>query len=338
MSPQAEFTEEKIQDDESVASDIDKAWEQHGQESDDGGEEAPDPSLRTEPEAKQGTSPDGREDSEPKILSEESMDAKEIATDKPPAGMSAAAREEWKTAAPALKADIVKRERDYSIGLQKNAEWAQRAQQMDQALAPYQQYMAINGGAGAVVDLLQAASVLQMGSPDQQAQEIANIIGRYNIDIEKIDSVLSGQQVTSQQQPQLSEREYRIEAFLANQEQMQYQETQRQQYIVNQSVGDFMANPSNEFADLVREDMADLLQGAANRGISMSLDQAYTKACRMRDDIFPIVNSRTNGQDLQKRRNAASSITGAPGGSTIQSDSDDVRGALEKAWDGAGQI
>ena len=119
---------------------------------------------------------------------------------------------------------------------------------------------------------------------------------------------------------------------------MQYQETQRQQYIVNQSVGDFMANPSNEFADLVREDMADLLQGAANRGIAMSLDQAYTKACRMRDDIFPIVNSRTNGQDLQKRRNAASSITGAPGGSTIQSDSDDVRGALEKAWDGAGQI
>jgi hypothetical protein len=337
--PQAENTHEE---EDSVSADIDRAWAEHENAepsddpvpdpgTDDGDADAPDPVSGEDAEPE----PPGDEAAKAEKPVSEKADAG--AVDKPPAGLSAAAREAWKTAPKELKADIIKRERDYAVGLQKNAEWAQRAQQMDQALAPYGQYMAMNGGARSVVDLLQTASTLQMGTPQQKAEMAAQVIQQFGVDINMLDTVLSGQSVPNSQ-PQLSEREQRIERFLQQQEEQQRYQQQQSQAEVNQTVGAFMNDPKNEFADLVRDDMADLLDGAARRGVAMTLDEAYTKACRMRDDIAPILASRSNSGNLQKRKNASSSISGAPGGSVVSKATDSVRSALEAAWDEAGQI
>tara|TARA_R110000868_G_scaffold97223_2_gene267426 strand:- start:1388 stop:2434 length:1047 start_codon:yes stop_codon:yes gene_type:complete len=344
---QAENTHDN--DEDNVSADIDRAWAEH--ENDDDGGQAPDPSFDAGSEtafdpalgAESGADNDGSGDNGEKHESDDigqkqvSEKAREAEVDKPPTGLSAAAREAWKTAPKELKADIIKRERDYSVGLQKNAEWAQRARQMDSALAPYQTYMSMNGGAQSVTDLLQTASTLQMGSPQQKAEAAAQIIKHFGVDIQSLDTLLSGQPL-QQQQPQLSERDQRMDAFFAQQEQLQHQERQMLQNQVNQSVGEFMADPANEFADLVRDDMADLLDGASRRGIAMTMAQAYTKACRMRDDIAPILESRNSSQSIQRRRNAASSISGAPGGTNMGKEPDSIREALEHAFDNIGQI
>ena len=67
---------------------------------------------------------------------------------------------------------------------------------MDQALAPFQQYLAVTGEppAKTIQGLLQTASILQMGSPVQRANTVASLIKQFGVDIRTLDDVLAGQQ------------------------------------------------------------------------------------------------------------------------------------------------
>jgi hypothetical protein len=333
MSNQAELKEEAPVEDDSVAASIDAAWSEHESGADEAGDTQDDTAPVTEPE------PEG----EPKEVTEpeadttgEAEEPKAETGDEPPASLSPAAREAWKDAPAALKADIAKREKDYSVGLQKNAEWAQRAKDMDQVLAPYQQYMAMNGGAKSVPDLLQTASMLQMGTPQQRAEAAAGVINQFGVDIGLLDGLLSGQ--ASTQPAALSETEQRMNAFLNTQEQNEQTRVQSDQNQVDAGVTAFMADPKNEFAGDVRDDMADILEMSARRGIQMTMDQAYSRAVQMRPELSKIISGRTAAKEVTQRRNAASSITGAPGGTDSTASPSSLRGTIEAAFDTAGQV
>ena len=83
-----------------------------------------------------------------------------------PVSWSATAREQWNMIPKPAQEYILQREQQMQQGMQKNAELARRAQGMDESLAPYQQYFAMNGGAGQTLQtLLQTGAILQMGSP-----------------------------------------------------------------------------------------------------------------------------------------------------------------------------
>jgi len=337
----AEFVEENDEpEDDSVAASIDAAWEAHDRgddEPDEGGEGEVDPAPESEPEPdteEEGTQPE--KDTSEKAVSKDKDGG--VDPDKPPVGLSPAAREAWKQTPPALKAEIAKREKDYAIGLQKNAEWANRARQMDQVLDPYKAFLSTNGGAAAIPAVLERAMTLQMGTPTQRAQAAADIINQFGVDINQLDDILSGQAPAPSQQQPMSENEQWLQQFRQEQEQQRLQQQNYQQEQINQGVGAFLNDPAHEFASDVSEEMADLLEMAARRGVIMSLDQAYERACQIRPDIAQLVNGRKSTQSVNKRRNAASSIHGSPNGETTRQTGDNLRSAIEAAFDSVGQV
>jgi hypothetical protein len=263
--------------------------------------------------------------------------------EKPPVGLSLEARESWKDTPDAIKADIVKRENDYAAGIEKHRQATERVQGMDKALQPYQQYLQMNGGAGqALQGLLQTGSSLQMGSPIQKAQVVANLIKQFGVDIKSLDSMLVGEAPTPETQQQnqfeqmFNERLAPIQQQLAGYQQREQQQNQQAQGQVAQEVTDFGTN--NEFYTDVRGDMADLLDMAANRGRQMNMDEAYRLACANHPQISKIMSGRVSQQTVDSKRKAASSITGSPGGGMQGQGHSDRMGALNDAFDNVGRM
>jgi len=262
---------------------------------------------------------------------------------KPPVGLSLESREVWNDVPDAVKADIARRERDYEAGIEKHRVATQRVSAMDRSLQPYQQYLQMNGGAGeALQGLLQTGSSLQMGSPIQKAQVVAGLIKQFGVDIKSLDSMLVGEapSAESQQQSQMeqmfNERLGPMQQQLQGYQQREQQERQQAQGQVAQEVTNFGSN--NEFYNDVRGDMADLLDMAANRGREMSMDEAYNLACSNHPQISKIMSGRSSQQSVNQKRQAASSISGSPGGGMQGKAANSVASALNDAWDSAGRM
>jgi len=240
--------------------------------------------------------------------------------DKPPVGLSATAREAWKDTPKPVRDEIAKRERDYAKGLQKNAESAKRAEQMDAVLTNHQRYLHSSGQpAGAVINnLLSVASTLQFAPQEQRAAAIAGLIRDFGVDIETLDNVLVSRPAPQRQEP--------AQQGLTAEQVMQIMEQRESQSRVTQTLEQF-AN-THEFYSDVRGDMADLLDLAAKRGQEMTLDEAYKKACAMNDEIVSVTSQRGI---TPARRAAASSIRGNPGGSGLANSDGSIKGDIERA-------
>lgn len=264
-------------------------------------------------------------------------------SDKPPVGLAPAAREAWKDTPKAVREAVAKRERDFANGIKTYAENAKRAELMDRALAPFQQYFAMNGQPAGqqVASVLQTAALLQMGSPIQRAQKVAELIQQFGVDISTLDTILSGAQ--PQAQPQNNVHQIVQQAVAPYQQFMtefQRQQQARQQQEVGKihtTVAQFAADPTNEFYHDVKMDMADLMDLAAQRGQDLSLAEAYKRACAMNPNVSQVLEARTASQNIQQRRKAAVSVSGSPGGATAYA-ADSLRGAIEQAWESAGRV
>ncbi len=262
--------------------------------------------------------------------------------EKPPVGLSPEAREVWKDTPEAMRKEIAKREKDFAYQIQKTAEGAKRAESMDRALAPYQQLFEMNGGAGQMLpSLLQTASLLQMGSPQQKAQMAANIIQQFGVDIRTLDSLLVGDAPPPEVQQQ-SQIEQLLNQRLAPLQQQLQQYQQRDQYAQQEAQGRISNElqqfaSQNEFYEDVKNDMADLMELAANRGREMSLEQAYKIACNQHPTISKIMDGRASTEAVHRKRNAASSVAGSPAG-VSESRPGSIAEALNQAWDSAGRI
>jgi hypothetical protein len=274
---------------------------------------------------------------DPELVSggkEESGIAASGDNDKPPVGLSPAAREAWADVPDAVKAEITKREQDYEKGIMKYSQNAKRAEAMDRTLQPFQQLFAMNGGPGQTLPgLLQTASLLQMGTQAQKAQTVANLIQQFGVDIKTLDGVLVGEQpAPEQQQPNIQQiLDQRIAQY------HQQQQAAQQTAYVNNEVESFAADPKHEFYADVKMDMADLLDMAGNRGVNMTLQEAYDRAIAMNPQISKIIAARESRAATQQKSQAAVSISGSPSGPGDASAPKSTRAALEEAWENAGR-
>jgi hypothetical protein len=101
------------------------------------------------------------------------------------------------------------------------------------------------------------------------------------------------------------------------------------------------------FADL-REDMADLIEISAKRGVYLSLDQAYSRAIAMNPDVSQQLAAQrdteakkaaaqTANARAQRALNASKSVGGAPTGAPSgSSPATDRRATIAAAFDAAG--
>jgi hypothetical protein len=100
-----------------------------------------------------------------------------------------------------------------------------------------------------------------------------------------------------------------------------------------------------EFMNDVRHDMADFIDMAAKNGQTLTIDQAYQKACVLNPQIQSILQKRAetaritgSSNDMASKRAASSSITGDRAGGSVNGAAGSMRDTLSSAWDSQGKI
>lgn len=263
-----------------------------------------------------------------------------------PASWSASARAEWAGMPAGIRKEVVKREKDYAVGIQRYAETSKYGESVRQVLAPFQSIIRMEGAddVTAVANLAQTAATLRLGTPVEKAKLVANLINVYSVDINALDSMLAGEQVSEEDnklQQLLDQKLAPFQQLLTGVNQAREQQARSVVSTVDKEIAEF--EKTAEFIEDVREDMAYILETAAKRGSQITLKQAYDRAVASRDDLAPLVEKsrrmkqlRAADEKVKAKRPAAASLPGgAPGGTPPAKGAGTLRGALEAAWDAA---
>ena len=253
-------------------------------------------------------------------------------------------REDWSKIPRHLQEKIIAREKqmaDSMAGTGDARQTHQHLQQLAQSYAPVLAAEGVTSPMQAVEGLFKTVASLRMGTPQDKAVQMANLIKHYGIDIQALDSALAGQ--TPQASPNgqldalLEQKLAPMQQFMSQMGQYQQQHKQQVQQSANQAVSDFSTD--HEFLADVRNDMADLIEMAAKQGRQLSLQEAYDRACALNPDIQAVIDQRKqqealvgNGQALAAKHNAASSIAGKRSGVAGQ-ESMTLRDTIQNAWD-----
>jgi hypothetical protein len=235
-----------------------------------------------------------------------------------PASWKAAEKAAWDKVPAEARAAIQRRELETQRVLSTSAEARKHKDSFGQAMAPYQSLFDAYGvkePLQALIPLMQTRAALEVGTPEQKAQLISNLVYQFGIDITKLDGYLvkgPGQQMPIQQPQQAFDPKSIPE--LAPLFQIAEQFKSAQSAKVDQAISEVSSLPY--FEDL-REEAADVLDAAAARGRTLSLKQAFDIAAQMAGitpapDAPSAKNVSEAAAMLARSRKAASSVAGAP--------------------------
>jgi hypothetical protein len=257
-------------------------------------------------------------------------------------------RAHWDKLPTEVQQEINKRELEVSRGLSEAATARRGQQEFQSIVRPFEALLAASGVTAmqATRNLMTTAATLQTGTPQQKAQTVANIIRAYGIDIGILDKTLAGKapppsvagpdvraiiQQELQNNPLMVERQREIEA----RKQALQQESHR-------SITEFASDPKNEYYEDLREDMADLLDLAAQRGRVMTIQEAYDRAAQAHPEISKLVEQRKRAEAAaaakdgvsRARRASVSQPSGTPAAvGRTSARPVGARAALNQAWD-----
>ncbi len=271
----------------------------------------------------------------------------EQSADKAPFGWTPLAKEGWGKIPKSAQDHIIKREAQIADHLQKTSDIRKVAKSFNDTIQPYSQSMLAAG----VKDPMQVVSmlfhndnVLRNGSSQDKAKLVASFIDKFQIDINTLDGLLTGKASdpapNTQMQDMIRQELAPMQTFMEQHNQgLQQQQVQAQQDGAN-SVAEFGKNA--EFLGDVRNDMADLLDMAAKRNQSMTLQQAYDKACAINPEVSQVLTDRAserqlmgNNNNIQSKLNASSSVTGLRAGDGAAKKTGNMRDTISDAWDDA---
>lgn len=267
---------------------------------------------------------------------------------KAPISWKAAAKSEWAKIPKAAQEEIARRETETQKIVSESVNARKHWNEFNQTVAPFMPLIRAQNSTPmqAFKNLMTTAAGLTVGSAEQKARIVAEMIGNFGVDIQTLDQVLSQAPQGRQQPPGTSAVEIAIQRqmapvfdFMNNVKQSQANRQQQMESEADAEVLSFAEK--NEFFEEVREDVADLLELNAKRGRKMSLDQAYQIACQQHPEVNKILQQREaqrkanlrNGT-VARARNAASSVTGKPnlGGGATET-RDNRRDDIVAAWD-----
>ena len=274
--------------------------------------------------------------------------------EKVPVAWRGAAKQHWGDLPAEVRQEVIRREREVDKVLHGSADARKFQQEFEQTVKPFEGFMAADGVSPlqATQNLMRTAATLQVGNPQQKAAVAFDIIKRYGVDIEMLDSMLAGETpsqaspmagngggVPSSAMQYIDQRLAPVNQFIQG---LQGAQQQRQETL-NKEVDDefdtFAADPENIFLEDVRDVMADLLQAAAQNGRKMSFKQAYDLAVGMDPEKARIQTQRAGARNAAARRKtlaqkkaAAASVQGTPVTPSPATPSD-LRGQIRAAWD-----
>ena len=260
-------------------------------------------------------------------------------------------RESWSKVPRNLQENIMRREKEVNTLMQTTAEARKTHDQMGQLTSQYGMALSDFGSNAteAASNLFSTVASLKMGSPMQKAQIVADMISTFGVDINTLDSAIVGAAPTQEAQQNndfermLSERMAPFEAQMGQQKAYAQQQATQRQDSANTEVANFQQNA--EFLNDVRHDMADMIDMASKRGIDMSLEDAYKKACAVHPQISGVMAERAqrasltgSSNSMSAKRNAASSVTGQRVGGGAGAGNMSMHDTISQAWDNAGKI
>lgn len=255
---------------------------------------------------------------DPKVEAEKPPEAeKPAASFRAPQSWSPSAREALAKASPEVQQEVLKRERDFAVGIQQHAERAKYADRVQQAIGPVAQHWQAKG-----IDPLQAIQglarvdyMLNTGSPQERARLIGHLVrttlGTDEAAIQLLGQAIDGGGAAQAPGPQQLDPEALLQQ--AEQRVMKRLEAGRMQAAQTRAQQSIAKLAELEFFGDVQQDMADILELATRRGQTMTPEDAYHRAVALNPELSKIVQQReaaksaAGSQEAQKRAQAASS-------------------------------
>jgi hypothetical protein len=269
--------------------------------------------------------------------------------DRAPASWKKDAKGEWNALPLQARQEIHRREMEVQRVLNETAPIRQEVQQFRETVTPYMARIQSLGVTPhqAVGELLKADYLLATGTPSQKAMFIDKLLQDYGVDINELDSAiakrLGGGQQQSQQQPafdpnQISQLvQQQLNQALAPIYQQRQQEQQQVIQQAEMTVEQMALDPKYPHFESVRQDMADLMEINARRGIYISVQEAYNKATGMNPELSAMQQATQLNQRAQRAAAAAASVSGSPigGGTQSHASEGNLRADLEAAFGGS---
>ena len=216
--------------------------------------------------------------------------------ERPPASWKKDYHEVWQTADPKLKEYAWQREEEMKRGVEPLLSKAQFADQIQQAIEPYQNNLKTLGiePPQAIKALMDADNVLRHGTPQQKAQMFASLSQQYGVNLQEIGNL--------QQQPvdptvsMLQNELYSVKNEVMTWKQQQ--EAAQNQALLSEI--DSFAQKAEFFED-ARPTMIQLL----NSGMAQNLEDAYNKALRLDESLSSKLQQSQQAQAEAAKREAA---------------------------------
>lgn len=236
-----------------------------------------------------------------------------------PASWKATERAHWDKVPPEARAAILRREAETQRALSTTADARRHQDTFKASLAPFQPLFdayGVKDPMQAIMPLMQTRAALEVGTPDQKAELISNLVYQFKVDIQKLDGFLAGgprAQVPIQEPQKFNPQSMpELQPLFALAEQFKSAQSAK----VEAAIAPIAQLP--HFEEL-RDDMADLLDNAANKGRTMSLQDAYDHAARLAGLAPSLAQAAASNVSeaaamLARSRKAASSVAGAPKG------------------------
>ncbi len=264
----------------------------------------------------------------------------------PPQSWKPALKAKWGSLDPELRQEIIRRERDILREFGVSSTARKVVNDLQEVVRPYEARMlALNvSPLQAVGELLKADYLLSSAQPSQKAQFMAKMIKDYGVDINELDSALAGAMpdpATAKVEQLLQQQLAPMQQFIQQQQQAAAaQEQARQQTAIEEiqrMAADHVKYPHFE---TVRNDMADIIDLMAKRGVQLTPAEAYARAILINPETAPLARAQSQqvqqvqvqNQRAQKAIQASASVKGAPVGTPTSKVGDSLRDTIEAAF------
>lgn len=275
------------------------------------------PSLKKqEKQPEKADKQDNKEIAKGKITAPPTVEKPETDKDIAPRSWKPAMKEKWAGLDPAIKAEVLRREKEIESTLTKADEDRTFGKQLKEVVTPYMAIIQAEGGtpATAVKDLLNTAYILRTETPERKGELIMLLAKQFNAKLPVESSS------TPPLDPNIQALQQEIASMRAERQNERISAQQEEISQLRQQIEVFSADPANEHFDTVKPHMAALMQNNQAK----DLQDAYDQAIWAHPEIRPLLLERQQQELAAKRaeenrtrvesaRRAGSSLAGGPG-------------------------
>lgn len=273
--------------------------------------------------------------------------------DLPPSTWTAAAKAEYATLSPVIRAEIKKRETDMQKGIEGYRQAAEYGHKINEQFAQVKDLMQQHNvsPAGILRDVLPKLRVLHTGTPQEKGDLLRQLATFHGADLgqqvaqhEPDQQTLIAQQVQQLLQPHLQQINQFQNQFQTSQQRTEQAVAQQTQSHIEafRNAVDEKGQPKHIYFEDVRGLMGDFLQS----GHAQTMDEAYAMACRAHPEVSTAVSAAQRKSEeaerLQEarrkaeeaRRHTAVNATGQGSVGIASTSTDSLRADLEAAFNG----